>query len=214
MPYIYLIHCRASLNNNENVFKLGKSQDFNKRLDGYDKGSLPILSLFVNECDEFEKYLINLFDSKFKQRNDYGREYYEGEINIMINTLIQEYNLKNLCYIVNQKDTVPKQNIITTDFIMKIKTKFKNKLNKININNINSFQTNIMIYSSELNNNQYYHLINNYIQNYRYDINNNKKKIKFGDYLDTNYSFINNICNSINADNNNIKLIDKINLLI
>lgn len=214
MPYIYLIHCRASLNNNENVFKLGKSQDFNKRLDGYDKGSLPILSLFVNECDEFEKYLINLFDSKFKQRNDYGREYYEGEINIMINTLIQEYNLKNLCYLVNQKDTVPKQNIITTDFIMKIKTKFKNKLNKININNINSFQTNIMMYSSELNNNQYYHLINNYIQNYRYDINNNKKKIKFGDYLDTNYGFINNICNSINTDNNNIKLIDKINLLI
>lgn len=216
MPYIYLVHCRASLNNNENVYKLGKTLDFNKRLDGYDKGSIPILSLFVEECDEFEKKMISLFDVNFKQRNDYGREYYEGDLNMMINLLINEFNTNNLCYKINKENCISTsiQNVVTQDTILKLKTKLKNKLNKINLNNINSFQNSIMTCSCEFNDNQYYHFISNYIQNYRYDLNNMKKKIKFGDYLENNYGLINNLTNSINPNNNNLKLIEKINIMI
>jgi len=212
MPYIYLIHCRASINNGENVYKIGKTTDFNKRLDGYDKGSIPILSLYVNECDEFEKKLINIFDIKYKQRSDYGREYYEGEVNDMINQILQEFNNKNLCYKIDKKE---EKIDMTIDNIMKLKTKLRNKLNKININNINSFQTGLMMYSIELNDNQYYHYINNYISNYRSNntLSLNSKKCKFGDYLENNYSFINNLCHSVNLNSNNLKLIEKINLL-
>jgi hypothetical protein len=35
MPYIYLIHTRASLNINEPVYKIGKTNDFSKRISDY-----------------------------------------------------------------------------------------------------------------------------------------------------------------------------------
>jgi len=72
IPYIYLIHCRASVNAKENVYKIGKSVDFNKRLDGYDKGSIPIFTIYVCECDDFERLLITIFRSKFIIRADCG----------------------------------------------------------------------------------------------------------------------------------------------
>ena len=45
MPYIYLIHCRASLNIRGPVYKIGKTTDFDKCVSEYDKGSEPILVL-------------------------------------------------------------------------------------------------------------------------------------------------------------------------
>jgi len=219
MPYVYLIHCRASVNNNENVYKIGKSVDFNKRLDGYDKGSIPIISLYVSDCDNFEKTLINIFDSKYKQRTDYGREYYDGDVSSMINTIIQEFNNHNMCYKINcGTKEISQTPIISLDYIIKSKTKLLNKLNKINVDNINLFQRNYISYSSELNNIQYYNYINNYINSYIHEYNFNisktKKKCKFGDYLETNYALISNLCNSISSNKDNLKLIEKINILI
>ena len=62
MPYIYLIHTRASLNIKEPVYKIGKTKDFNKRLSGYDKGNNPILMLYVNNSDIFEKLIIEMLN--------------------------------------------------------------------------------------------------------------------------------------------------------
>ena len=80
MPYIYIIHTRASLNINEPVYKIGKTTDFSKRISGYDKGSEPILMLYVNNSNIFEKLIIETFKIHFIKRTDYGNEYFEGNV--------------------------------------------------------------------------------------------------------------------------------------
>lgn len=208
MPYIYLIHCRASVNAKENVYKIGKSGDFNKRLDGYDKGSIPIFTIYVSECDEFERQLITIFRSKFIIRSDYGSEYFEGMVNVMINTILEEYNKTVLNYNVSN-DTL--QKTVTPSSIIKMKTQLKNKLNKVSLQSLNGFQNNINMNSSEIASSQYFCMLNNHIQNYRIEKQSGRTNLKFGDYLD-NYAFINNLCTSLST--HDIKLIERIKISV
>ena len=102
MPYIYLIHTRASLNINEPVYKIGKTNDFSKRISGYDKGSKPILILHVNNCDIFEKLIIETFKIHFIKRTDYGNEYFEGNVSDMIGIIMDKFKELNMCYNIEQ----------------------------------------------------------------------------------------------------------------
>jgi hypothetical protein len=217
MPYIYLIHCRASVNAKENVYKIGKSVDFNKRLDGYDKGSIPIFTIYVCECDDFERLLITIFRSKFIIRADYGSEYFEGNINVMINTILEEYNKTELSYNVsNVVENVDVQKTETPNNVIKTKILLKNKLNKVTLQSLNDFQNNINMNSSEISSNQYFCMLNNHIQNYRMDKQSGRTNLKFGDYIDSNYAFINNLCTSLLSthDENNIKLIERLKISV
>lgn len=81
---IYIIRTRASLNAKENVYKIGKtSKTFHSRMNGYDKGYETIIVYPVpeTEIDAVERRILDSvatqFD-KFKQRTDYGSEYFEG----------------------------------------------------------------------------------------------------------------------------------------
>lgn len=80
MPFIYIIHCKQHINSCENVYKIGQTIDFNKRLSGYVKGSMPILSLFVNDEKKFETNIKKILPQILKQRLDCGEEYFEGDI--------------------------------------------------------------------------------------------------------------------------------------
>jgi len=102
MPYIYLIHTRASLNINEPVYKIGKTNDFSKRISGYDKGSIPILIIYVNNSDIFEKLIIETFKIYFIKRSDYGNEYFEGNVSDMIGIIIDKFKELNMCYNIEQ----------------------------------------------------------------------------------------------------------------
>ena len=216
MPYIYLVHCRASVNTNENVYKIGKTTDFNKRLSGYDKGTIPIFCIYVSECDEFEKILIKIFQTKFTLRQDYGNEYFYGNISLMINTIIEEYNKQKIEYSVEQTTVSSLQTIsntnTNTNLLIKMKTQIKNKLNRILINDMNNFLMNITMNAQEFNNSQYYCMLQNNIQNYRMYKQQKDNKLKFGDYLDMNYAFVNNLCNSVcnNNDIQGLKLIERL----
>lgn len=217
MPYIYLIHCRASVNAKENVYKIGKSGDFNKRLDGYDKGSIPIFTIYVSECDDFERLLITIFRSNFIIRSDYGSEYFEGTVNVMINTILEEYNKTELSYNVsNVVENGDVQKTESTNNIIKTKTLLKNKLNKVTLQSLNDFQNNINMNSSEIASSQYFCMLNNHIQNYRMDKQSGRTNLKFGDYLDSNYAFINNLCTSLLSthDITNNKLIERIKISV
>ena len=124
MPYIYLLHCRAAINANENVYKIGKSVDFNKRLSGYDKGTIPLFTIYVTNCDEIEKILIKIFETKFILRKDYGNEYFQGEINQMIKTIMEEYEKSKLSYCLDKIEENTVINAINeTNTIALIKTK-------------------------------------------------------------------------------------------
>jgi len=95
MPYIYIIHCRASINCGENVYKIGKTDNIYNILNSYDKGSVIIFSLFVCDSDSFEKHLIVLFNEQFIKRHDYGNKYFEGNLSKMIYVTMNEYKKVN-----------------------------------------------------------------------------------------------------------------------
>lgn len=196
MPYIYIIHCRASLNSNEPVYKIGKTSDIKQRISGYDKGSVLLFTLYVNECDQFEQYLIQCFNIKYTHRSDYGTEYFEGDLNDMLSTIMNEYSkYTKLTY----NCTVEP---VKTVNVNKYAGEIRKVLNKINASNINRFQTYINGFISELSSMQMYCVLLNTISNYQNDM--MLKKIKFGDYADSNYHYVNNYIAEWNAYPDNL----------
>lgn len=234
MPYIYLIHCRASVNSNENVYKIGKSFDFNKRLEGYDKGTIPLFSLYVSECDNFEKHLINLFGGIFTLRKDYGNEYFEGNINQMINLIISEFNnIKELVYSPSlqiTEDNTKQKCIDNPSNLIKIKKQMRIQLNKIkDLNELNLFYNNISSYSTEYQYSTYFSDINSYIQQYTQQtqmanqitkkcnplltekqFGGKQKIIRFGDYVESR-GYINRLVTDYCYKNKEcVKLVERI----
>ncbi len=82
--HVYLIRIRENKRLEENVYKLGKSTGVSNRMNSYPKGSEIYLIMAVYDCTKYEQLLMTKFKSLFKQRTDYGREYFEGDIHIMM----------------------------------------------------------------------------------------------------------------------------------
>jgi hypothetical protein len=81
LEYIYLLREREFIKTNELIYKIGKTKQIpENRFKGYPKGSEIILVIKVNDCDIAEKHVKILFDNKFVNRTDIGREYYEGNV--------------------------------------------------------------------------------------------------------------------------------------
>jgi hypothetical protein len=219
MPYIYLIHTRASLNINENVYKIGKTNDFTKRLSGYDKGSIPILILYVNNCDNFEKILLEIFNLTFIKRSDYGSEYFEGEPSKMIQIIMDKFYELNilLCYsnetVKEEKTQTIKNN--SEEIFVKKRNLLQKLLNKINENNINKFDIDFSQVTHNLHNIETIQIrsnIQNAITNYKVNIMNSKQNSniivykKFGDYLHNNTNNLFEITyNHLNSNNDEVK---------
>ena len=82
--FIYLLRERASVNIDEEVYKTGKTKNIKKRLAGYTKGyEIKHITLSKN-IDIDEKEIFKKYNEKFNKRKDYGREYFEGNVNEMI----------------------------------------------------------------------------------------------------------------------------------
>ena len=93
--YIYIVHEREFINANLHIYKIGNTESIARRLPQYPKGSH--LKFCVQTCNfvAFEKDIIKLFDDKFVQKKDIGREYYEGDVISMITTIasmVENYN--------------------------------------------------------------------------------------------------------------------------
>ena len=88
--YVYLIREREFIRTSENIYKLGKTTQVpNSRLQGYPKKSEVLLFIDVLDCHKTEKVLISEFDERFTHRFDIGREYYEGDLNLMKRTFFE-----------------------------------------------------------------------------------------------------------------------------
>jgi len=95
IQYIYLLQEREFKNYNIPVYKLGKTKQINNlRFNAYPKGSLLLSQLCCNNCDDCERQIISLFDKKYKNRDDIGREYYEGNYRSMILDIIEVINYR------------------------------------------------------------------------------------------------------------------------
>lgn len=91
--YVYLIREREHIRMEEEVYKLGKTtQEPNSRLAGYPKDSQVILYMDVPDCHKTERTLMSVFDERFINRRDIGREYYEGDLNYMKRTFMDIAN--------------------------------------------------------------------------------------------------------------------------
>jgi hypothetical protein len=82
---LYIIQLRESVRLCEDVYKIGKSKKMHNRIKNYPKGSKIIMVIEVDDCNICEKNVIKYFKMKFKQRRDLGNEYFQGNINEMVN---------------------------------------------------------------------------------------------------------------------------------
>lgn len=124
--YIYLIREREFVRLNENVYKLGKTEQTpNGRLSGYPKNSEVILFIQTPDCTEIEKLLIKIFKNNFKQCLQYGTEYFEGNKDEMKNIINQ-----NIHKIENSTNKIMEN--ITNQQLVKEYINSKYKKNKSN----------------------------------------------------------------------------------
>jgi hypothetical protein len=94
----YLLRTREFLNSNENIYKIGRSLNLNKRIKTYPNNSEIILLLNTKNEIETEKIIIKIFKKTFIQRKDIGYEYFEGNIEdmkIKFNNIIMFSNMLN-----------------------------------------------------------------------------------------------------------------------
>lgn len=121
--YIYLLQEREFIKLNEPVYKIGKTtQPNHKRFKQYPNYSSLLLQSICSDCNSIEKELIHSFKTKFKQRVDIGREYFEGnylDMIVVINKIIQNYTIQQYIPIIepieiNEEISNLYNNFITT----------------------------------------------------------------------------------------------------
>lgn len=88
--YIYIIQVREFVRLGEQTYKIGKTGANPpwKRFDGYPKGSQVKFLLEVLDRHTFERKVLDVFKSKYRQMLEYGTEYFMGDLNEMIQDMI------------------------------------------------------------------------------------------------------------------------------
>lgn len=94
--YIYVLHSRACIDSNRNVFKIGKTKDYEKRIKGYTKGSIYKFVIRVEDYHNTEQKLIKLCREYLIERRDYGCEYFECNLPNIINIIEKNTNILEL----------------------------------------------------------------------------------------------------------------------
>lgn len=83
--YIYLLKEREFIKTREEIYKVGKTKQKNlKRLDAYPNGTVLILYILCQNCDNTEKKILKDFKEKFIHKRDIGLEYFKGDPDDMI----------------------------------------------------------------------------------------------------------------------------------
>jgi hypothetical protein len=88
IQYIYLIQTREFVNSGEPIYKIGKTKQENyTRFMQYPNGSIQLFQSACNNCDILEQKVIKLFSSKYENKKCFGKEYFKGDVRLMINDL-------------------------------------------------------------------------------------------------------------------------------
>lgn len=93
IEYIYLIQVRASLKNNDKIFKVGKTkQKMFTRINSYPRDSILLLQINCDNCDVNERNILTIFKDKYFQCTEIGLEYFKGDYRCMMDDI---YNIIN-----------------------------------------------------------------------------------------------------------------------
>lgn len=98
--YIYLLQTRECrrVEGENNIFKIGRTTQIGSRFQSYPKESVVKFCIQVPDCISCERELINIFDKEFERAQlpsgeYYGREYYRGDCEKMVDTITQHVSL-------------------------------------------------------------------------------------------------------------------------
>jgi len=89
--YIYIIHERTFIQTNNNIYKIGRTKNIKKRLNGYTKGSKLLFTLPCKNSIILENKILNFLkntNNKYYQCTEYGNEYYKCHLQDLINDII------------------------------------------------------------------------------------------------------------------------------
>lgn len=82
--YLYLIHVREFRRLGESIYKIGRTSCPERRISDYPKGSVLVTLICCMDSKKAESQLLDIFTDKFERRLDYGREYFEGDPQHMV----------------------------------------------------------------------------------------------------------------------------------
>jgi len=84
MEGLYLIHTREFISTNKEIYKIGRSSNITNILNHYPNGSKILLAMINKNSIQCKKDLIKQFKLTFTQKQFYGNEYFEGDVDEMI----------------------------------------------------------------------------------------------------------------------------------
>jgi hypothetical protein len=82
--WLYLLQRGDHRKHHEDIYKIGRTNDFNRRINEYPINTQIISVCPVDNDKKCERELIREFKSEFDFRNDVGNEYFEGNERDMI----------------------------------------------------------------------------------------------------------------------------------
>ena len=90
--YIYLIHLREFINNNQSIYKIGKTSDtccrkINTRFSAYPKDSVIKIIIQVLDMHNTENKLKQIFATLFEKQSSIGDETFKGNLYDMISEI-------------------------------------------------------------------------------------------------------------------------------
>jgi hypothetical protein len=88
MEGVYLMHTRECVNAELLIYKIGRSHNLGSRIKQYPNGSNVICALPCNNSIICEQLLLDIFKKKFIHKPTYGKEYFEGNYELMVQTMI------------------------------------------------------------------------------------------------------------------------------
>jgi hypothetical protein len=137
--YIYLLRKASHYYINDNIYKIGCCEIFNKRIINYDNYS-EIYSVYkVNNYRDVEKILLILFSKYFTQERLYGSECFRGSVFEMLDIIenffvtYKIFLIEKVCLFTQYKNNVIFKQIIYTD--SKINTKFNDYIDNLKKDN-------------------------------------------------------------------------------
>ncbi len=83
-PHVYILQEREFIRVDEHTYKIGQTEEIHKRFGTYSKASDLKYIMPVKNCLMVETVAKLRFKVIFKHRPDYGAEYFEGDITLMI----------------------------------------------------------------------------------------------------------------------------------
>lgn len=87
---VYIIHTKPCIDIGQPIYKIGRTcQRFLKRYESYPHGSQLHIQFRVRNSFDIEKQIITIFKQCFIHRNDFGYEYFEGNLREMTQKMFE-----------------------------------------------------------------------------------------------------------------------------